>query len=72
MGIEEEAGGGDEIRGGKHPNYGKRGKDVSSWKGGEIINSNGYALVLQRNHPNAHVDGYIYEHRLVMEKKLSM
>lgn len=46
------------------------GKNNSSWKGGRRHNSQGYVLLKRVEHPNAHVDGYILEHRLVMEKYL--
>jgi len=38
-----------------------------SWKGGKYTH-NGYILILDREHPN-NVDGYVQEHRLIMEKK---
>lgn len=41
-----------------------------NWKGGRTIASNGYVLVKAPDHPDADVRGYIYEHRLVAEKKL--
>lgn len=40
------------------------------WKGGRNKQNNGYIMVLARNHPHANRNGYILEHRLVMEKKL--
>ncbi len=39
------------------------------WKGGRRM-SNGYFLIKVPNHPNCKIDGYIYEHRLVMEKMI--
>jgi len=39
------------------------------WKGG-IKNINGYIYVLKKEHPFSNNNGYIFEHRLVMEKKL--
>ena len=39
------------------------------WKGGKKHN-NGYIKIHMPDHPHADKDGYIYEHRLVMEKKL--
>ena len=44
--------------GSKHPN----------WKGGIII-SHGYRAVRRANHPFS-VNGYVKEHRLIMEKKM--
>lgn len=46
------------------------GKNNPNWKGGRTIASNGYVLILRPEHPDADVRGYIYEHRLVAEKKL--
>ena len=41
-----------------------------NWKGGKII-QNGYVCILCPNHPRAKSKkGYVYEHILVMEKKL--
>lgn len=39
------------------------------WRGGRKIN-NGYIKIHMPKHPHCDKDGYIYEHRLVMEKKL--
>lgn len=39
------------------------------WKGG-ITYSNGYRYILKPEHPNCEHNGYVLEHRLVMEKKL--
>jgi len=40
------------------------------WKGGKWKNEGGYILVNKRDHPNANLGGYIFEHRLAMEKKI--
>ena len=48
------------IKGDKHP----------LWKGGRIKHQRGYILIHYPNHPNATRDGYVFEHRLVMEKYL--
>lgn len=47
---------------------GRFGYSSSNWKGGRNI-LNGYIRVLSPNHPNA-TNGYVFEHRLVMEEKL--
>lgn len=47
----------------------RTGKFASRWIGGKRINHNGYIVIRMPNHPNA-VNGYIFEHRLIMEKKL--
>lgn len=40
------------------------------WRGGRSIDSDGYVLVKRPDHPHANNNGYVREHRLVMEKKL--
>ena len=47
-----------------------KGSKNYAWKGGKTINSEGYILVFQPNHPLSSKIGYIMEHRLVMEKYL--
>lgn len=47
------------LSGDKHP----------MWKGGRCI-VNGYVWIYQPDHPHAKHQGYVLEHRLVMEKKL--
>lgn len=37
------------------------------WNGGVHITSSGYKMVVSRDHPNTNRDGYVLEHRLVME-----
>lgn len=41
----------------------------SQWKGGKKKHSKGYVLILRPNHPRANIDGYVYEHILMAEKK---
>lgn len=45
------------------------GKNHWKWNGGMKI-SGGYKFILSRNHPNKDANGYVKEHRLVMEKHL--
>jgi hypothetical protein len=40
-----------------------------NWKG-KIFDKGGYILVNQPDHPNCNPNGYIREHRLIMEKLL--
>src|SRR3990167_253277 len=47
-------------RGTRHPN----------WQTGNRIHPSGYILVRQPSHPYADKNGYVREHRLVMESKL--
>jgi len=46
------------------------GNQHSTWKGGKIKDKSGYIRVYCPNHPYATKAGYVYEHRLVMEKIL--
>jgi len=48
----------------------KKGKDNINWKGGKTISSQGYVYIYKPYHPFCDKHGYIFEHRLVMEKKL--
>jgi hypothetical protein len=47
-----------------------KGKDNPAWKGGKTIDANGYVLVKVPDHPFANHQGYIFEHRLIMEKMI--
>lgn len=46
------------------------GADSPHWRGGRVRDSGGYVKILDRSHPDADVDGYIREHRLVVEQQL--
>ena len=46
------------------------GEKNGRWKGGRIIDKDGYVLLKRRDHPNCNRHGYVREHRLVMEKHL--
>lgn len=48
-------------------NYG--GARSPSWKGGRIM-ARGYVKIHMPEHPAANVNGYVWEHRLVMEKMI--
>src|SRR3990167_938541 len=41
-----------------------------NWKGGRTITPEGYVLTHMPEHPKSKPNGYIYEHRLIMEKKI--
>ena len=45
------------------------GKLASNWKGGKMM-VGGYIYIYSKHHPQAVKDGYVCEHRLVMEKYL--
>jgi hypothetical protein len=53
-----------------NPQFGKRGHLSPAWKGGKFKDSKGYVLVYSPEHPNREKNGYVYEHRLEMEKSL--
>lgn len=55
----------------KYPN-GRYGDQCSHWKGGRrsIGRNREYVGIFSPDHPNCTSDGYVMEHRLVMEKKL--
>lgn len=38
-----------------------------NWKGGRILEADGYVMIYFPKHPNANNKGYVFEHRLVME-----
>lgn len=48
---------------------GQKGSKNQDWKGGKRIDKDGYVLCLKPDHPNNR-NGYVREHRLVMEKYL--
>jgi hypothetical protein len=53
-------------------NKGMYGKDSPRWKGGKLKHPEGYIRAYAPNHPYKIKtgSGYVYEHRLVMEKKI--
>lgn len=48
----------------------KKGEKNGMWKGGIAKHSSGYILIKSPNHPHRNEEGYVFEHRLVMEKYL--
>lgn len=48
----------------------KKGKDSPNWTGGRKIDVGGYVWLYSPEHPYATKQGYVKEHRLVMEHKL--
>ncbi len=60
------------MSGKNNPMYGihRFGKESPRWKGGKRIHKNGYIEIKSDGHPFANYENYVYEHRLVMEKKL--
>lgn len=47
-----------------------RGPNNPTWKGGRTTTRQGYVLVWLPEHPQANRHGYVWRHRLVMEKRL--
>ena len=47
-----------------------KGRKHPKWKGGKYLNHGGYVLILKPKHPFSNYQGYIFKHRLVMEKHL--
>jgi hypothetical protein len=46
------------------------GPNNPAWRGGRVIDADGYVLVKRSDHPRADRHGYVREHRLVMESVL--
>lgn len=53
-----------------NPMFGKRGEDSGHWKGGRVRHEAGYVRLSMPDHPEAHRDGYVLEHRIVMERMI--
>ena len=51
-------------------NTGKTGCKSNTWRGGTAKHSKGYVRVSSPGHPRQGKSGYVFEHILVMEKKL--
>lgn len=47
-----------------------RGENNPMWAGGRKIGKGGYILVWRPDHPHANTQGYVSEHRLVMEEHI--
>lgn len=55
----------------KKRNYTVTRENHHSWKGGRVLHkASGYILIKDSTHPKAQKNGYVLEHRLVMEKHL--
>lgn len=52
------------------PNKARKMSQNGFWRGGEIVDANGYLRRKINEHPDANSNGYVLVHRLVMEKKL--
>lgn len=40
------------------------------WKGGRVLEADGYVMIHRPDHPHANNKGYVFEHRLVMEEMI--
>lgn len=49
----------------------RKGKNATNWKGGRYKDSQGYIRIFMPEHPNCDHQGYISEHRLVIEQYMS-
>ena len=49
----------------------RSGDKCVSWNGGRKKSKHGYVFILNKEHPNSDSNGYIQEHRIVMEKHLN-
>lgn len=48
----------------------RSGEKSSSWKGGRKLSKKGYVLILKKGYPGTDKNGYIFEHRYIMEQFL--
>lgn len=48
----------------------RKGNKNKRFSGGRHVTAKGYVLALRPEHPNANGEGYVFEHRLVMEQTL--
>lgn len=46
------------------------GKTGCNWKGGRIKDQFGYILLYLPEHPRGKSNGYVHEHRIIMEKQI--
>lgn len=53
----------------KYPG-GRFGKNASNWRGGRKTAGKKYIALYSPDHPNCTAEGYVMEHRLVMEKSI--
>lgn len=48
----------------------RSGQGCHFWHGGKTIDKTGYVLIMEKTHPHSNPNGYIREHRIIMEKYL--
>ena len=62
-----------EFKKGQHPSPStefKKGKNNLGWKGGKKKDKDGYIKILISNHPFCDKNGYVFEHRLIVEAQI--
>jgi hypothetical protein len=59
-----------ELMMGNKINLGRCREKSPRWKGGRIKDKDGYILIKQREHPFSNYSGYVWEHRIIVEKIL--
>lgn len=55
---------------GKNKGQKTKGENHPNWKGGRSMHNEGYMMIRMPDHPKARSDGYVLEHRYVMEQHL--
>ena len=48
----------------------QKGQRSAHWKGGRIVMTKGYILLFKPKHPFCSKQGYVFEHRIIMEQHL--
>jgi hypothetical protein len=54
----------------KKYDFASPGSKNPAWKGGRVVNANGYVKLWMPEHPNCDRHNYFWEHRYVMEQML--
>jgi len=54
-----------------HKIKGQKGSNNHHWKGGIKMTPKGYIMIYKPNNPSSLVNGYMLEHRYIMEKSLN-
>ena len=49
---------------------GAKREESGNWRGGKVVRRGGYLYIRKPDHPNATSEGYVAEHRLVVEKRI--
>ena len=54
----------------ENPMWGRNRELNGNWRGGRYIDPQGYVRAYRPEHPHANPQGYVQEHRVVMEEKI--